>query len=70
MLVFWLFLVILLDGYDLVVYGAIVPSLIKEWGISDVAAGAIGSYTAIGLALGGFIFGILSDRIGRKRIII
>ncbi|ASS93791.1 hypothetical protein BS1321_07285 [Peribacillus simplex NBRC 15720 = DSM 1321] len=37
-LVFWLFLVILFDGYDVVIYGAVVPSLIKEWGISDVTA--------------------------------
>lgn len=69
-LITWLFLVIAFDGYDVVVYGASVPSLIQEWGISDVTAGAIGSYTVIGTALGAVIFGMLSDKIGRKKIIL
>ncbi len=70
LLVFWLFLVIAFDGYDVVIYGAVVPSLIKEWGISGVTAGAIGSYTVIGTAIGAILFGILSDKLGRKKIIL
>lgn len=69
-LIFWLFIVIAFDGYDAVIYGATVPSLIKEWGISDVTAGAIGSYTAIGTAIGAAFFGLLADKIGRKNIIL
>lgn len=69
-LIFWLFIVIAFDGYDVVIYGASVPSLIKEWGISDVAAGTIGSYTAIGTAIGAAVFGVLADKIGRKNIIL
>ncbi|CAH0212632.1 aromatic acid/H+ symport family MFS transporter [Peribacillus simplex] len=69
-LVFWLFLVILFDGYDVVIYGAVVPSLIKEWGISDVTAGAIGSYTVMGTAAGAIVFGLLADKLGRKKIIL
>lgn len=69
-LVFWLFLVIMFDGYDVVIYGAVVPSLIKDWGISDVTAGAIGSYTVIGTAVGAIVFGLLSDKLGRKKIIL
>ncbi|MEH7414719.1 aromatic acid/H+ symport family MFS transporter [Neobacillus drentensis] len=69
-LVFWMFLVIAFDGYDVVIYGASVPSLIKEWGISDVMAGAIGSYTVIGTALGAIMFGMAADKWGRKNIII
>lgn len=70
LLIFWLFVVITFDGYDVVIYGATVPSLINEWGITDVTAGAIGSYTVIGTAVGAVIFGMLSDRIGRKKIIL
>lgn len=66
----WLFLIIMFDGYDVVVYGSIVPLLIEEWGISKVTTGAIGSFTVIGTAIGGFFFGYLSDKIGRKNIII
>ncbi|KQU17990.1 MFS transporter [Bacillus sp. Leaf13] len=69
-LVFWLFLVILFDGYDVVIYGSVVPSLIKEWGISDVTAGAIGSYSAMGTAAGAIVFGLLADKLGRKKIIL
>lgn len=67
--IFWLFIVIAFDGYDVVIYGAAVPSLMKEWGISVVTAGAIGSYTAIGTAIGAIAFGVLADKIGRKTII-
>ncbi|AOL34316.1 MFS transporter [Geobacillus thermoleovorans] len=69
-LMIWLFLVITLDGYDVVIYGASVPLLIQEWGISDVTAGAIGSYTVIGTAIGAVLFGMLADRMGRKKIIL
>ncbi len=70
LLMFWLFIVIAFDGYDVVIYGAVVPSLIQEWGISGVTAGMIGSYTVIGTAIGAIMFGILSDKLGRKRVII
>ena len=69
-LIFWMFLVIAFDGYDVVIYGASVPSLIMEWGISDVMAGAIGSYTVIGTALGAIMFGMAADKWGRKNIIL
>lgn len=69
-LIAWLFLIILFDGYDIVIYGASVPLLIQEWGISDVTAGAIGSYTVLGTAIGAVIFGILSDKMGRKNVIL
>ncbi|KKK39955.1 major facilitator transporter [Mesobacillus campisalis] len=69
-IIFWCFFIILMDGYDVVIYGSVVPSLMEEWGISTVTAGAIGSYTAAGTAIGAVIFGLLADRLGRKRVII
>ncbi|RFU65288.1 MFS transporter [Peribacillus glennii] len=69
-LMFWCFLIILVDGYDVVIYGSVVPSLIEEWSMSPVTAGAIGSYTVIGTALGAVLFGLLADRIGRKKVIL
>lgn len=68
-LIFWCFFIILMDGYDVVIYGSVVPALIDEWSISTVTAGAIGSYTAAGTALGAVIFGLLADKIGRKKVI-
>nr|WP_263326374.1 aromatic acid/H+ symport family MFS transporter [Neobacillus sp. Marseille-Q6967] len=70
LLIFWCFIIILVDGYDIVIYGSVIPSLIEEWGISPVTAGAIGSYTAAGTALGAVIFGLLADKLGRKKVIL
>lgn len=64
----WCFLIILFDGYDLVVYGTVVPVLIEEWGLTTVQAGAIGSYGLFGMMFGAIILGILADRIGRKKL--
>jgi MFS transporter, AAHS family, benzoate transport protein len=66
----WLFFIIMFDGYDVVIYGAVVTSLMTEWGMSDVMAGGIGSYTIAGTVIGAVSFGLLSDKIGRKKVII
>lgn len=67
-LLFWLFITILFDGYDTAVYGAIVPVLMEEWSLTPVQAGAIGSYTVIGTVIGAFIFGLMADKIGPKKV--
>nr|WP_106784415.1 aromatic acid/H+ symport family MFS transporter [Lysinibacillus timonensis] len=69
-IIFWCFLIILMDGYDVVIYGSVVPTLMEEWSISTATAGAIGSYTAAGTAIGAVLFGLLADKIGRKKVII
>ncbi len=58
------------DSYDLVVYSSVLPVLIKEWSISPVQAGAIGSYGPFGMMIGAILFGILADRFGRKNLLI
>ncbi|WP_313295631.1 MFS transporter [Diaphorobacter sp.] len=60
-------LLLVFDGYDLFIYGAVLPVLMKEWGLSPVQAGALGSYALFGMMFGAFIFGPLADRIGRKK---
>ncbi|MFI7702442.1 hypothetical protein [Nonomuraea sp. NPDC049480] len=40
------------DGYDLVVFGATVPSLLAEWRIGPAEAGTLGSYALIGMLIG------------------
>ena len=70
MLLFWGALLMLFDGFDLVIYGAVVPTLMADWGISSVEAGMYGSYALFGMMFGAFIFGTLADKLGRKKIII
>lgn len=66
----WGFFIIAFDGYDLVVFGTVVPFLMKEWGLSSVEAGAMGSYAMIGMIFGAIFFGMLADRMGRKKVMI
>jgi AAHS family benzoate transporter-like MFS transporter len=66
---FWCALIIIFDGYDLVIYGVVLPSLMSEWGLSSLEAGALGSCALVGMMLGALFFGSLSDRIGRRKTI-
>ena len=67
-MVMWLCaLLLVFDGYDLFIYGAVLPVLMKEWNLTPVQAGALGSYALFGMMFGAFVFGPLADRIGRKK---
>ncbi|WP_026573049.1 MFS transporter [Bacillus sp. UNC438CL73TsuS30] len=68
-LLLWSFFIISFDGYDLVVYGTVVPTLIEKWNLTPVEAGAIGTYGLFGMMFGAILFGTLADRIGRKNVI-
>lgn len=65
-------LAIIADGYDLIVYGATVPSLLKEpgWELSKTTAGAIGSWTLVGLMVGFLSVGRLADLLGRRKLML
>lgn len=63
-------LIIVFDMFDLVIYGSVIPILMKEWSISPVQAGAIGSYGFFGMMIGAICFGVLADKFGRKNILI
>jgi MFS family permease len=57
----------MLDGMDTQMLSFVIPTLVATWGISLADAGFIGTMTLLSSALGGWIAGILSDRIGRVR---
>lgn len=56
-----------LDAMDTQFLSFVIPTLIVGWNISKGDAGLIGTVTLLTSALGGWIAGILSDRIGRVR---
>lgn len=67
-LIAWCFVVILFDGYDLVVYGTVVSHLMEDWGIDSVRAGLVSSYGLFGMMFGAIFLGILADSLGRKNV--
>ncbi|WP_064575412.1 MFS transporter [Cupriavidus gilardii] len=56
-----------LDAMDTQFLSFVIPTLIATWGITRGDAGFIGTATLLTSAAGGWIAGILSDRIGRVR---
>jgi MFS transporter, AAHS family, benzoate transport protein len=61
-----------LDGFDLVVLGAVAPALLeyRPWGLTPAAVGAITSYGLVGMMVGALTIGTLTDMIGRRRAIL
>lgn len=65
----WCLLIIIFDGYDLVIYGVALPLLMQEWSLSAVQAGMLASTALFGMMFGAMSFGTLSDKLGRKKTI-
>lgn len=59
----------LLDGMDVMVYSLVLPTLLLEWHISHGQAGLLSTATLLLSALGGWLAGILADRVGRVRML-
>nr|WP_280785016.1 MFS transporter [Rhodococcus opacus] len=62
----WCFGILVIDGYDLVVVGAALPSIIKEMGVNAATAGFMASSALFGAMFGAIILGTLADKIGRR----
>lgn len=69
LVVFWCAFIIVFDGFDLGVYGSVIPVLMKEWSLTPIQAGVLGSYALFGMVFGSLIGGPLADKMGRKKII-
>jgi MFS family permease len=60
----------MLDAMDWMLYAFALQSIRAEFGLSNAQAGLVSSATLITSAAGGLIFGVLADRIGRRRALI
>lgn len=64
------FLALLVDGADLMLLSYSLSSLIAEFGLTSVEAGMLGSFTLLGMAIGGIFGGWACDRFGRVRVVV
>src|SRR3982750_3452774 len=56
-----------LDGMDFQFYSFIIPTLIAGWHLTKAQAGTLQTSTLLASALGGWLAGLIADRIGRVR---
>jgi len=57
----------MLDAMDVMLYSFVLTNLILEFSMNTRTAGLLSSLTLVASAVGGFLFGMLADRIGRTR---
>ena len=56
-----------LDAFDFQFYSFVIPTLRKEWNLSAGQAGSLATVALLSSAVGGWLAGLLADRIGRVR---
>lgn len=57
-----------MDGLDMLILSFAMTAIVHEFGLSLAEGGLIATYTLIGAVLGGYIFGIAADYMGRVRV--
>jgi MFS transporter, AAHS family, benzoate transport protein len=64
--------VLILEGYDIVVYGAAVPALlgVDAWGLGEREIGLLGSVALVGMLFGAILAGPFADRRGRRPVLV
>ncbi len=58
-----------MDGFDLLILGFILPAVTAALHLSTAQGGALVTWTLLGAVAGGILFGALSDRFGRVRVL-
>lgn len=62
----WCFIVLIVDGYDLAIAGAALPSIMQAMGVDATTAGFMASSALLGMMVGGIGLSTLADRVGRR----
>lgn len=65
-----LWLLVVSDGFDLIVHGTVQSTLMREWGMSQATAGTVDSAAFLGMMIGAIAAGRLSDSLGRRRAVV
>jgi MFS family permease len=58
-----------LDAFDTQLFPLVIPTLIAVWHITAAEAGVLGTTVLITSAFGGWLAGVLADRIGRVKVL-
>ncbi len=69
-LLFWCFLALFADGFEISSLGLAAPHLIRDWDVPPGAMGPMMSASLIGIFVGAPLFGYIGDRFGRRPAII
>jgi AAHS family 4-hydroxybenzoate transporter-like MFS transporter len=67
---FMCFVIVMLDGFDTAAIGFIAPSLLGEWHLTKPSLAPVLSAALTGIAVGALVCGPLSDRLGRRRLVV
>ncbi|MCI0356159.1 MAG: MFS transporter [Acidobacteria bacterium] len=57
----------MLDGFDVMLYALVLTYVMADLGMSKAQSGLLGTLTLVASGFGGMLFGLLADRIGRKK---
>jgi len=69
LVLFWCVMILILDGYELAVVGAALPSIMSDMKVDATSAGIMAGSALFGTMLGAIFLGTLADRIGRPKMI-
>lgn len=58
-----------MDGFDLLILGFMLTLISGDLDLTTGQAGSLVTWTLVGAVIGGFIFGTLSDKFGRVRVL-
>jgi len=65
---------LIFDGYDLVVYGAVVSTFLRDpthiGHVTPAIAGLLGSYALVGVMVGALLAGAVGDILGRRKVML
>ena len=64
------FLIVAVDGFDTAAIGYIAPALRAQWGVTPAQMAPLFGAGLFGLMIGALIFGPVSDRFGRKPVLV